>query len=540
MTPEQFLNAGKQVGTSADAFLGGGGFTIVKPEEKRGGVAETLKDIPSDIRETLGGIKEPVMRGFETASKVGERVAEGKQTPLSGTFETIGGGLRAGAETIGNILLGAAKLFTSPRAEKKIAGAVTAGAEKIAQTKTAQDLIQQYATLTPEQKGYVDGILGTAEGLASVLGAGPLTKVAGGGVRVAARASGEVLEKTAPIAGAIAEKSVTLPVRGVSEIQGALTGTSGETIRQAFNAARRGGKELDEFTESLRGKTTPEELVSRLREGTDSINAQKSARFGEMLNTIGDETVDTSSILGSVTEDLGKLGVRITKEGSLDFSNSKFRTVPNAANKLQKMYDEIANIGKVRTVKEIDTSRQALAALLLEGDDASARTANLAITNAINRVRETGKTVEGYGEALAQFGDDAQFLNEISKALSSGDQASIDTAYRKLATALKTNNEQRRNLLVELDEATDGFILSSVAGQQLSEELPRGLFRQIAAGIAGASVVTGGLSAGLLPALFFASPRVTGEVLRAMGIATGKVDALIRAMGKVKNNLKIK
>src|SRR3990167_11053488 len=92
---------------------------------------------------------------------------------------------------------------------------------------------------------------------------------------------------------------------------------------------------------------------------------------------------------------------------------------------------------------------------------------------------------------------------------------------------------------MELDEATGGYILSQVAGQQLSEELPRGLFRQIAAVMAGASVVTGGVSAGLLPALVFASPRVTGEVLRALGIAANKIDALLGAFSKVRREIQI-
>lgn len=367
------------------------------------------------------------------------------------------------------------------------------------------------------------------------------TEVAGGilGPKPTANLAIKGTQKVAPAVGVVASKSAQLPARGASEIQGALTGTSGETIRQAFGAARRGGKELDEFTAGLRGKTTPEQLVNRLREGTDLINSEKSARFGQMLDQIGDATVDTSKIRNEVVSDLERIGVKVDANGVLDFSQSKFRTVPQAANKLQEMWAEVNRLGEQQTLRGVDTSRQALKALELTGDDASARTANLAINGAIARVRNAGKSVEGYGEALAQFGDDAEFLNEITRALSSGDKATIDTAYRKLATTLKTNNEQRRNLLMELDEATGGYILSAVAGQQLSEELPRGIFRQIAAGMAGASVVTGGVTAPLLGSLVLASPRVTGEVLRALGIATGKIDALLNAFSKVKTDLKV-
>lgn len=505
--------------------------------QAQSGFAAAVKDIPNDITGAFQNSVSAVSKGIQNANDVRSRVIRGETTPAAGTLQTIGGGLKAGAEVVGQGVLGLAKTFTSPRTEQKVQGAVERVAAKIAETEPVQNIALRYASLTPEQKRNLDAALGVAEGVATVAGAGPVVKAARAGLAPVADLVGAGAQRVAPAAGSIASKSVDLPARGISEIQGALTGTSGETIRQAFGAARRGGKELEEFTAALRGNTTPEQLVNQLREGTDKINAEKSQRFGEMLKQIGDKTVDTSRIRNEVIGDLRQIGVKVNADGTLDLSNSKFRTVPNAANKLQKMFDEVNRLGPQQTVQGIDTSRQALGALLLEGDDASARTANLAITNAINRVRNAGKTVDGYGEALAQFGDDSEFLSEISRALSSGDQATIDTAYRKLATALKTNNEQRRNLIMELDEATDGFILSSVAGQQLSEELPRGLFRQIAAGIAGASVVTGGLSAGLLPALIFASPRATGEVLRALGIATSKIDPLIKAFTKVRETL---
>jgi hypothetical protein len=417
--------------------------------------------------------------------------------------------------------------FAKPLLDK-VAPTFNKAVDKLSNTKAFQEYGEgSVGTERDKATRTLDAVVDATEVLGSITGPKPALTVAAQGVN-----------KVAPTVGKAVSKSTELPAKGVSEIQGALTGTSGETIRQAFNAARRGGKELDEYTAALRNKTTPEELVNRLREGTDKISAEKSARYSEAMKLIGDKPVATGNIAAEVADDLAKLGVKVDGT-NLDFSQSKFRTVPQAQNKLQAMWTEISRLGDQQTIQGIDTSRQALKALELAGDDASARTANLAINGAVARVRSAGKTVDGYSEMLAQFGDDAEFLNEITRALSSGDKATIDTAYRKLATTLKTNNEQRRNLLMELDEATGGYILSAVAGQQLSEELPRGLFRQIAAGAAGVSVATGGLSAGILPALVFASPRVTGEVLRALGIATGKIDALLGAFSKVRKDLKV-
>lgn len=498
-----------------------------------------------------------ISAGFSASKIAAYEQAKGIATPTAakaGTFDNIkeaaaasfqkqqqGFSMAARPQDLGDVAGGAAKVAAGSVgiAFSPLTGWAKPLIDKVAPTfNKAVDKLSS----TKAFREYGEGSVGTERDKATrVLDfAVDATEAAGGvlGPKPVAVAGMKAAGATAPAIGAVASKSAQLPARGISEIQGALTGTSGETIRQAFNAARSGGKELDEFTAALRGKTTPEQLVERLRDGTKKIEAEKSARYGEALSVIGDKTVNTSNIAAEVAQDLGRIGVKV-KGKTLDFSESKFRTVPQAQTKLQAMYDEVTRLGEQQTVKQIDTSRQALKALELAGDDASANTANLAINGAVARVRNAGKTVDGYGEMLTQYGDDSEFLNEITRALSSGDKATIDTTYRKLATTLKTNNEQRRNLLMELDEATGGYILSAVAGQQLSEELPRGLFRQIAAGMAGVSVATGGLSAGLLPALVFASPRVTGEVLRALGIATNKIDTLLKAFGKVQKELKV-
>ncbi len=224
---------------------------------------------------------------------------------------------------------------------------------------------------------------------------------------------------------------------------------------------------------------------------------------------------------------------KVTDEG-LDFSNSRFRQTPQAQTKINQMFQEINNLSGEQALRTVDTTRQVLRELLLTGDDASARSANALITQAIESVRETGKQVDGYGDLLRRFAEDSEFLDELTRSLSTGDRATVDTAYRKLATTLKTNNERRRNLLRELDEATDGAILSSISGQQLSEVLPRGLFRQISAGLIGAGVATGGVSTSILPGLVFASPRVAGEVIRALGLTAQKTDVIIDAINQAR------
>lgn len=341
-----------------------------------------------------------------------------------------------------------------------------------------------------------------------------------------------------PIIGAMTRASAKLAGKVGSEITGALTGTSAETIEQAFNASRTGGAQLDEYTRALRGKTTPEALVTKLRQNVGIVEKGRSDLFSETLKELGDTQVSTAPAKQSFVDSLAQTKITIGENGLLDFSNSKLRTVPNAQAKLQQAWNEIQKMPETQTLSDIDTTRQAIKAITsISGDEPSANLANMLIDDAVRSVRKAGEQVDGYGTMLDNFGETSEFLTELNKGLSSGDNATIDQAYRRLATTLKTNNEQRMALVKEIDALTEGSTLSGVAGQQLSEALPRGIFRQIAAGIAGGAAVTGGISTSILPALVLASPRVVGEVVRSLGIGTAKSDAIITAIGDARSLL---
>lgn len=341
-----------------------------------------------------------------------------------------------------------------------------------------------------------------------------------------------------PVIGAIAKASAKLVGQGTAEIGGALTGTSAETLEQAFTASRAGGKQAEQFTEALRGNTTPESLVNKTRENISLISNQRQQLFKETLNELGDTVVPTNIAKNNFRKELESTGITLNEDGTLNFANSKLRTVPNAQSKLQQAFVEINNLPPNATLAQIDTTRQAIKAIKsIAGDEPSANLANMLIDDATRSARLAGEQVDGYGKMLDNFAETSEFLDELNKGLMTSDKTTIDQAYRRMATSLKTNNEQRAILIKELDQATNGAILSEISGQQLSEALPRGIFRQISAGIAGGAVLTGGLTPSLIPALVFASPRVTGEFVRALGLGTQKTDQIIEAIGDARGLL---
>jgi hypothetical protein len=379
-------------------------------------------------------------------------------------------------------------------------------------------------------------IAGGAVGLAADTG---LSMSEGGGAKVGlGTAVGAGLPILAPISKAITRGLSKFGGKVGAEVQGAITGTSAETIEQAFLAAKKGGKELDTFTSALRGKTTPEQLVNQIRDNVSVVNTQRQQMFRNTLAEFGDVVLDTTPAKQGFVQNLQQVGIEIAEDGTLNFDNNKLRLVPAAQTKIQQAFTDLMNTPAQSTLVDVDTTRQALKALSMAGDDPSANLANKLLDDAVRSVRNTAsQQVPEYGQMLNQFAETSEFLDEITRGLSTGDKATVDQTYRRMATALKTNNEARLSLLQELDEVTDGAILSSISGQQLSETLPRGIFRQIAAGIAGGSVLTGGAPSGLIAPLVLASPRVTGEVVRALGLATAQTEEIIKAISQARNLL---
>lgn len=440
----------------------------------------------------------------------------------------VAGGI---SSAIGDVFTGGVKALLSPKEEEQAKQVLTTAITPIIQSKQFQTGIQRYERLKQEDPALARDL----EGIFNVgmLASDVLTSGAGSrGVNLATRGANRAIDAV--------ETGVAATGRGARrvgfELEGALTGTSQETLEQAFQASMKGGKDLDQFTQALRGQVTPENLVDNVRESINKVQSANSAEYAQRLAPIISESVDTSNIVSKVQSKLNDFGVKVKKDG-LDFSESRFRTVPAAQTKIQQAFDEVIQLGDNATLSQVDITRQALRELTLVGDDASARSANSLIQEAISSVRDAGKQIKGYETLLKNFGENAEFLDEITRSLASGDRATIDTAYRRLATSLKTNNERRMNLIKELDEATDGAILANISGQQLSELLPRGLFKYIGAGLAGAGLATGGVAVGIIPTLVLASPRVVGEFIRALGLGASKTKTIIDAIDAARKTL---
>lgn len=226
--------------------------------------------------------------------------------------------------------------------------------------------------------------------------------------------------------------------------------------------------------------------------------------------------LDISPINNAVQKGLKDFNVKITKDG-LDFTRSKLALDKTAQTEMNQIYETMKTWGTQkgdRLITGVDTLKQMFGDLY--SDSSSIRAFSKGVEKA---AKDVGKQVPGYEKMLDTYSESTKVIKEIQKGLSLKDNVQVETAFKKLTSALKTNNETRKALVDELDKASGGFLSSKIAGQQMSEVLPRGLTAKLG-GMGAMGVGVSGLAgfAQVLPALIFTSPKAVQGMLRAVGL----------------------
>jgi hypothetical protein len=319
----------------------------------------------------------------------------------------------------------------------------------------------------------------------------------------------------------------------VTEGLGVSTGVGSKTLSEFGSAILAGGKQADEAVKALRGVTTPEEIVNNARGALAKVIEQRNNSYVEALSNLKSSEVnlDISPIIKTLDDNLERFNIKPTVQDGvtvLDFSRSPLRFNKQAQQEINTIFEEMKSFGTQqgdRTVIGVDSLKRAFGDLFSDSSEARAFVQSMR-----NSTREILDQVPGYNEMADNYANSTDFIREIQKGLSLGDKASIDTGFRKLTTTLRTNNEFREQLLKELEAASGATLIPQIAGQQLSEVLPRGLIRTVG-GVAGAGGLLSGV--GILPmvqAALVTSPRLIGEIINALGFTARQVKKVLPAI----------
>lgn len=484
-----------QATTSLSSKLG-----LQKPTEetKAPSLRDRLSSIAGTAADVATGVVKSVGNTANTINKMAEPVMEAIDVPLNKIAQTITGTTDEQAQ----------RAVQSQQADVT---ADTSKGEELAKTEnTAQEVgksigdVAQFVAV-PEAKG--PALVKAVTGFAT--GAG--TSAAQGGTTAENVTSG-VIDAAIPGAGPLLKKVGT----GIKETLGASTGVGGGVINTAWEAAKAGGKKLEAFKQGL--GTSVEAIVTEAKDALSGIIRERGASYSKALEGLKESTkqLDISPINNAVQKGLKDFNVKITKDG-LDFSRSKLALDKTAQAEMNQIYETMKTWGTQkgdRLITGVDTLKQMFGDLY--SDSSSIRAFSKAVEKA---AKDVGKQVPGYEKMLDAYSESTKVIKEIQKGLSLKDNVQVETAFKKLTSALRTNNETRKALVDELDKASGGFLSSKIAGQQMSEVLPRGLTAKLG-GMGAMGIGVSGLAgfAQVLPALVLASPKAVQGLLRTIGL----------------------
>jgi hypothetical protein len=328
-----------------------------------------------------------------------------------------------------------------------------------------------------------------------------------------------------------------------SEALGATTGTGAGVINKYTSSIAKGGEIADIANQARKGNLNPQDIVDEAKTAFGTLFKERSDEYTTQLSKLKTKTnvIDHTPIIQKFNKQLDDFGVFFNGDGTPNFSRAPgLGRYEGDLQKLSKTLSEWGTREGDNTIAGIDKLKQVIDDFKIGSQDAkkfdtfvsSLRSeAKDLIKKDLMKSKDL-KTLSTYEKMLGDFEKSTKEIREIQKALSLGDKASVDTAFRKLSTVLRTNNEIRQQAVARLDEITGGTLLPKIAGQQLSEILPRGLSRIVTTGGTGIGLATGAGILAMLKVAIFTSPRLVGKLLNILGIFGQKAELVKQALLK--------
>jgi len=312
---------------------------------------------------------------------------------------------------------------------------------------------------------------------------------------------------------------------------GKTTGIGGGALQETFGAARAGGKKAQAFADAYTGKTSPDKVVENARESLGTIIGNRTKEYQTQLSKLktNKKTFDHTPVVQKFNKMLDEFGVAQNADGTPNFLRSPgLGRYEKDLKQLSQVLKDWGSAPGDRTVVGIDKLKQVIDDFRIGSQDS--KKFDSFVTALRNEAKGLIKGEPGYDNLVKGYEESTGLIKEIQKGLSLGDKAQTDTAFRKLTTTLRTNNEFRKQLLQELDDVSGGALSSEVAGQQASEWMPRGLAGTLS-GIGG----VGGLATGIglvpiLKALAFTSPKLVSGFIYALGLGARQTDKIMKAI----------
>lgn len=562
MAPDPNFNPDTAGGTPISASASGGTSTF-NPDTAGGTlVTPSQNQTTSDTSSQNAGIQSPFFQAnpndnpLEAGLKSLGNVIPSTENLIGGIFGAVSHPIKT-VEGVGNAFAGGIE-----EGWNKLTGGTTSNQQTQTFDALKTALYNRYGSLDNAQKTATEDPVGFGTDVLSILegGASLVDRLAGTtGVdlaRTAAETSANDFGKTGlnvmpdvgpgktagvlnstleNVAGSIVPKLKTAalaPAYVAGGIMGGETGVGFNPVKENLTASFKGGDANAALIKGLRGNTTPEELVNQARDALGQVVANRSTTYKGMLKELATDptTYDISPITNELDTQLDKFGIVKQMDGTLDFSRSKFALDRTAQTDITNLTDYVKGYGLKtgdRTALGVDNLKQILGSYWSPNSDYRAFTEGLRAS-----ARKVLNAAPGYTKAMSDYSDMTDTIKDIKQSLSLGDSAAVETSFKKLTTALK-DNDFRKQVLQDLDQATGGKLIPAIAGQRMSSWMPRGLAGFVEGGAGITAVAHGGI--GIIPLLGAAistSPRIVGEFVHFLGLGARGTDIVMNMLNK--------
>jgi hypothetical protein len=358
----------------------------------------------------------------------------------------------------------------------------------------------------------VASLLSGGEAAVGRLGATGLSK----GLGVASKLSNPVT----PLVGAARVVGPAVPAV-TKALLGATTGTSSDTIGEAYRASRAGGSEKKAFLDNLRGNESQDAVIGQARSAVKNIADARRTQYQNDMRAIG---------ANKTPIDFNPIEQKMQDVVDSAFYKSHQKASPETMAKLRAMGDKIDEWSRdpsIHDAEGIDALKQVIDDMMPSFTEAgNSERVVTAVRNAIKD--EIVKQVPEYSQAMKSFETSKSAQNEIERSLSLRKGNTTDQALRKLQSLTRNNANTNYGGRVKsadiLKNAGAGELMPSLAGQALGTAMPRGIMKSVA----GAGLLSGAalLNPAILAALPLTSPRLIGELSAATGSTAKQLSRL--------------
>jgi hypothetical protein len=425
-------------------------------------------------------------------------LAKGLYEAVTSPVKTIKGILDIGAGGLQNLLPeNFVKLLGEDKASREVANQV------------GQFYADRYGSVEGAKRAIANDPAGVMADLSTFLTAGA-TALPRGAVATKMTQAAQMVD---PLQ--LTAKGVAAVGRGVAPVVGMTTGVGTEAARQAVRAGYEGGDISQLFKENLRGNVPAEAVLDVAKQNLAAINAAKQAEYRANMAAVKADT--------SILKFTGIDKAINTAENIATFKGQVRNQ--KAADAVSEIKSEISNWksldpAQFHTPEGLDALKQKIGGILesIPYEQRTARTVAGGIYDSIKK--EITNQAPEYAKTMKAYSDASDLIREIERSLSLGQKASADTAMRKLQSLMRnnvqTNYGQRIALAKELEAAGGKEMMPALAGQAMSEIVPRGIQRATAGPSVLGAFGTGGLPAAAGMAAV-SSPRLMGEALYGAG-----------------------